>query len=116
MGTDVGACLAVHDCEEDEGDDPGILFECVDEREAEDGDDVGDYGDDHTAYADAHVIVGDGGEHLAGDHDVDDCETSADYNVQDGAQLCAPESEAVSRCRNLTESCLRSQGSSVGGT
>jgi hypothetical protein len=99
--------LAVEDTHEDEGYDPGVLLVGVDESEAEDGHDVADYGDDHAADGDGHAVVGHGREHLADDDDVDDGEAAADDDVQEGAELGAPEAEGVAGGGDGAETELR---------
>ena len=55
----------------------------MDDAEAEDGDDVGDYGNDDAADADGHGVVGDGAQDLAAHDDVDDGEAPAHEDVED---------------------------------
>ena len=57
----------------------------MDHGEAEDGDEVGNDGDDDTANANSHGIVGDGAEGLTTDDDVDDGKPTADEDIEDGA-------------------------------
>lgn len=63
--------------------------------ESENGDNVGDYGDDDDSHGDAEGVVGDRTEDLADDHVVHYCETAADYYVQDRAKLCTPPAEGI---------------------
>lgn len=82
---------------ENECDHPRVLLVRVDELEPEDGDDIRHHGDDDNADLDRQTVVRDGAQDLAYDHQVDDVEASADDNIEDGAQLGSPESEANGR-------------------
>ena len=96
-GVDMWCCLANQDAEKDDGHDPGIFLIRVDQRKAEDRDEVADHSDDDTAHRDGHLVVGHGRQDLTTDNDVDDGKAGAKDNVQDRAELCAVEAEGVSR-------------------
>ena len=85
--------LADKYAKEDHRWDPGVLFICVDESETKDRDHVGDDGDNDAANGDCHAVVGDGAKDLAADDDIDDCEATANEDVENGAELGAPETE-----------------------
>jgi len=80
----------------------------MDEREAKDGDQVADHSDDDTAYGDSHIVVGDSRQDLPDDNNIDDCETAADNDIEEGAELSAIETKRVSRSRNCTKTSLSS--------
>ena len=100
------ACLADEHAEEDEGRDPAVFLECVNQAEAEDGHDVAYHRDDDAPHRDGHVVVGHGGEHLACYHDVDDGEATAYNDVEHAAEFGAPEAEGVAGDCDLTEASL----------
>ena len=94
----MGAGLADQDTDEDKGQDPRVFLEGVDEGEAEDGEDVGDDGDDDTADADRHGVVRHGAQQLTTDDHIHYSEASTNNHIQYRAELRAPESKRVSRC------------------
>ena len=98
--------LAYQDTEKYEGPNPGVFLEGMDHGEAKNGNEVGDYGDDDTANADSHGVVGDSAEGLTTNDDVDDGKTTSDKDIENGAQFGAPEAKRVPRRSNGTETKL----------
>ena len=94
---DIRRRLSNQDTEKDKGPNPRVLFEGVNQGESEYGDYVGDDGDDDDSHSYAESIVRYCAEDLTDDDIVHDCETAPDYHVEDGAKLCTPPAEGVTR-------------------
>ena len=74
----------------------------MDQREAEDRDDITDDCDDNAANGDGHGISGHGREDLADDDNVYYGESTSDDHIENRAELCTPETERVTRCYDCT--------------
>ena len=102
----VRCSLPDQDTEKDEGHDPGIFLESMNQGEAEDGHQVGNHCDNDTANADSHSIVRDSAEGLTTNDDVDNSKTTSDEDVENRAQFGAPEAKGISGCSDGTETKL----------
>ena len=98
--------LTDKDAEEDKSHNPRVFLEGMDDGEAEDGDNIRDDRDDDAANADCQSVVGNRAEELTTDNHVDDCEATANDNVEDRCKLGAPEAKGVSGRRNRSQSKL----------
>lgn len=85
----------------------------MDELEAEEGDEITDDGNDDAADCNGHVIVAHSRENLPYNDDIDDREAATDNDIEERAELSAPETEAISGCRNGAETCLFSRSLSA---
>jgi hypothetical protein len=103
IGVNVRRSLAYQDTQKDKGRNPGVSLKSVNHGEAEDGNEVGDDGNNDTANADGHGVVGDSTEDLAANDDVDNGKPASDEDIENGAQLGAIEAKRISRCSDSTE-------------
>ena len=97
VGVNVRRSLRNQDTEKNEGANPGVLFEGVNEAEAEDRDYVGDYSDNNNANGNAHGIIRHCAENLTNNDVVDDGEPSTNDDIENGAELRAPPAKRVTR-------------------
>ena len=111
VGVDVWRSLGDQDTEENKRADPRVLFEGVNEAETEDGDYVGDHGNNDYPDGNAHSVIRHGAEDLTNNDVVDDGETSTNNDIENGAELRAPPAKRVTRGCNRTETELENRQS-----
>lgn len=78
----------------------------MNEAETENGNNITNNGDNDTAYGDSHLVVGNCGENLSYNNNVDDSETSTDDDIESGADIGSVETKGISRGSNCTETHL----------
>lgn len=109
------ARLAVQDAQEDRRREPGKALKVVDGGVPEEGHGKGHGDDDDDSDRQGEAAARDGAQQLAA-HDARNGRVSnVDHDVEDRAELCAPEAQRVAGNCNLAQAGGRAQSRCEGG-
>lgn len=86
---------------QDQCQNPRVFLEGMDNAEAEKGNHITNYSDDDDSDCNSHLVVRHRAENLSSHNKIDHHVSTANYDIEDGAELCAPETEGVSRRRHF---------------